>query len=94
MSIEGIDLESNSIIGAGVGAVVTAITWFVRTVFSGQKEQREKIAKLEVELAKSYVPREEIESRFDRIQESVEKRFDRLEEKFDKVLDFIHAPKP
>lgn len=86
MSIEGFDLESPSIIGAAVTAVVTSAGWLFSTIFKSQKEHREKIAALEVDLAKNYVPREEIESRFDRMEAAINKRFDRMEAAIDKVL--------
>lgn len=94
MSIESVDLESPSIIGAGIGAVTTAVGWFARSVFNAQRENKREIEALKLELAGRYVPREEIDEKFRSFQEAVEKRLDRTDEKLDRLLDHLHGVKP
>lgn len=72
------------IINLAGGAVLTAIGWWCREIWDSIKALKEDIKKIEVELPTSYVKKDDINSRFDKIDGILERIFDRLDNKVDK----------
>ena len=66
------------------GAILTAIGWWCREIWDSVKALKEDIKKIEVELPTSYVKKDDINSRFDKIDGVLERIFDRLDNKVDK----------
>ena len=66
------------------GAILTAIGWWCREIWDSVKALKEDIKKIEVEMPTSYVKKDDINSRFDKIDGVLERIFDRLDNKVDK----------
>lgn len=67
---------------AGVG--LSAVGWFARELWGAVKKLQEDLHKLEVELPKSYVSKNEFHDTMNRIESMVQKIFDKLDDKVDK----------
>lgn len=66
------------------GAILTAIGWWCREIWDSVKALKEDIKKIEVEMPTSYVKKDDINARFDKIDGVLERIFDRLDNKVDK----------
>ena len=66
------------------GAILTAIGWWCREIWDSVKALKEDIKRIEVELPTNYVKKDDINSRFDKIDGVLERIFDRLDNKVDK----------
>ena len=66
------------------GAILTAIGWWCREIWDSVKALKEDIKKIEVDLPSNYVKKDDINSRFDKIDGVLERIFDRLDNKVDK----------
>lgn len=66
------------------GAILTAIGWWCREIWDSVKALKEDIKKIEVDLPTNYVKKDDINSRFDKIDGVLERIFDRLDNKVDK----------
>ena len=66
------------------GAILTAIGWWCREIWDSVKALKEDIKKIEVEMPTSYVKKDDINARIDKIDGVLERIFDRLDNKVDK----------
>lgn len=66
------------------GAILTAIGWWCREIWDSVKALKEDIKRIEVDLPTNYVKKDDINSRFDKIDGVLERIFDRLDNKVDK----------
>ena len=71
--------------------VMAVIGWWVKSIQSTQKAMQEAqkeivndVRKLEVKLPEEYAKKDDLNSRFDKIDSTLERLFDRLENKVDK----------
>jgi hypothetical protein len=66
------------------GAILVAVGWWCKEIWTSVKSLKEDIQEIEVDLPKNYVTKKDIETRFDRIDATLERLFDRLDSKVDK----------
>ena len=66
------------------GAVVG---WFLKDALDSAKATKESLAEFKTEVAKEYVPRNDLKE----LQMEVGRRFDRLEEKLDRLVERQNA---
>ena len=66
------------------GAIVG---WFFKDAIDSAKATKESLAEFKTEVAKEYVPRNDLRE----LQTEVGRRFDRLEEKLDRLVERSHA---
>jgi hypothetical protein len=66
------------------GAILVAVGWWCKEIWNSVKSLKDDIQTIEVDLAKNYVTKKDIEIRFDRIDATLERLFDRLDAKVDK----------
>ena len=66
------------------GAILTAVGWWCREIWDSVKALKEDIKRIEVDLPSSYVKKDDINTRFDKIDGVLERIFDRLDNKVDK----------
>lgn len=69
-------------IGLGVSCAVTG--WFARELWSAVKELRSDLARLSVELPKTYVTRDDYRSDLKEIKDMLARIFDKLDGKVDR----------
>ena len=77
-------MEFQSIFNLVGGAILCAVGWWCREIWDSVKTLKNSLQDVEVDLAKNYVSKAEINSRLDRIDNILEKIFDRLDGKVDK----------
>ena len=63
------------------------VGWFLKDALDSVKATKESLADFKTEVAKEYVPRNDMKE----LTMEVNRRFDRLEEKLDRLVEKIHA---
>jgi hypothetical protein len=66
------------------GAILAAIGWWCRELWDSVKRLKDEVQSVEVDLAKNYATKSDINSRLDKIDQVLERIFDRLDGKADK----------
>ena len=77
-------MDSQSLINTGLGAVCTVTGWFARELWAAVKELRGDLARLSVELPKTYVTRDDYRSDLKEIRDLLGRIFDKLDGKVDR----------
>lgn len=77
--MNGIDYQG--IINLAGGATLAIIGWFARQIWDAVKELRRDLHKIEVDLPRNYVRRDDLGE----IKSLIQKIFDRLDQKVDKA---------
>lgn len=77
-------MNQQDFINLVLGACMTVIGWFARELWTAVKDLKEDIKKIEVDLPTSYVRKNEINIRFDKLESILDKIFDKLDSKVDK----------
>ena len=77
-------MEWQSIINVCIGALFSVFGWFFRQMWEATQKLKDDITNIEIQLPTSYVRKDEMNSRFDKLEAMIEKIFDRLEGKADK----------
>ena len=77
-------MEWQSIINVCIGAAFSVVGWFFRQMWDATQKLKQDITNIEIQLPTSYVRKDEMNSRFDKLEAMIEKIFDRLEGKADK----------
>ena len=78
------------VIGFLVGALyflLGVVGWFLKDALDSAKATKESLADFKTEVAKEYVPRNDMKE----LTTEVNRRFDRLEEKLDRIVERFHA---
>ncbi len=78
------------VIGFLVGALyflLGVVGWFLKDALDSAKATKESLAEFKTEVAKEYVPRNDMKE----LTTEVNRRFDRLEEKLDRLVERFHA---
>ena len=63
------------------------VGWFLKDALDSVKTTKEGLADFKTEVAKEYVPRNDMRE----MQVEINRRFDRLEEKLDRLVERNHA---
>lgn len=66
------------------GAVMGLFGWLGRTIWDAVDSLKKDIKSIEVDLPTSYVRKEDMESRFDKIENMLNRIFEKLDSKADK----------
>lgn len=77
-------MESQELINVAIGTVLSVLGWFARQLWDAVQTLKIDMQKLEVDLPSHYVRKDEMETRFDKIEAMLDRIFDRLENKADK----------
>ena len=72
------------IINGLLGSLITVVGWFCNELWTNVKSLQKQLHKLEVEIASNYAKKDELEVRFDKLEDMLNRIFDRLERKQDK----------
>ena len=64
--------------------IMVGIGWWCREIWDSVKTLKKDIQNIEVDLSKNYVSKNEINTRFDKIDSILERIFDKLDNKVDK----------
>ena len=77
-------METQTLINAGAGLILTGFGWFAREMWGAVKELRRDLHRIEVDLPKSYVQKEDLDRRMAHIEEMFQRIYDKLDGKADK----------
>jgi cell shape-determining protein MreC len=84
-------MDWQQIINFGLGTVLTVIGWFARQLWEAVQKLKEDVSGLELHMAENYVKKAELDSlkndmdkRFDKLEQMIGRLFDRLDSKVDK----------
>ena len=77
-------MDHQSIINVAVGLAIAIGGWFARQVWDGVKRLEEDLHRIEIDLPKSYVTKEDFNQTMKRIEDMVRRIHDKLDEKVDK----------
>jgi chaperonin cofactor prefoldin len=77
-------MEWQSIINVSIGAVFSVFGWFFRQLWDATQELKRDLTNIEISLPTNYVRKDEMNTRFDKIEAMIGKLFDKLNEKVDK----------
>jgi hypothetical protein len=66
------------------GAVVAAIGWFARELWTAVQNLKTDIQRIEVDLPTSYVRKVDLEAKFDKLEATLQRILDKLDLKADK----------
>lgn len=77
-------MDLDSIFKIIVGVIVSGLGWFGKQLWDAVTSLRKDINKLEIEMAKHYVPKSEFTAAMKEIREGLNKIYDKLDGKADK----------
>jgi chaperonin cofactor prefoldin len=66
------------------GAVIAAIGWFARELWTAVQNLKTDIQRIEVDLPTSYVRKADLEAKFDKLEATLQRILDKLDLKADK----------
>lgn len=72
------------IINLAGGAVVAAIGWFARELWTAVQNLKTDIQRIEVDLPTNYVRKVDLEAKFDKLEATLQRILDKLDLKADK----------
>ena len=68
----------------GGTAILFSIGWWCRQIWDSVQNLKEDVKQIEIDLPTHYVKKDEIASRFDRIEMLLDKLFEKIEQKADR----------
>lgn len=77
-------MEWQTIINIGAGSLLAMLGWFARQIWDSVQKLKDDVKQIEIDLPTHYVKKDEINSRFDRIEVLLDKLFEKLEQKADR----------
>ena len=77
-------MEFQSIFNLVGGAILCAIGWWCREIWDSVKTLKNSLQDVEIDLAKNYATKQDINARLDKIDDVLERIFDKLDAKVDK----------
>jgi hypothetical protein len=72
------------IINILIGSVLAVLGWFARQLWDAVQSLKEDMKQIEVDLPTNYVRKDEMESRFDKIELLLSRIYEKLDAKADK----------
>ena len=77
-------MDAQLIINFGVGSILAVLGWFARQLWEAVQDLKRDMQRIEVDLPTHYVRKDELESRFDKLEAMLDRIFDKLDSKVDK----------
>ena len=78
------DMDTQSVINIIAGVVLSVMGWLARELWGAVKKLREDLHRLEVDMPKSYVSKDDMDKRMAHIEEMFQRIYDKLDAKADK----------
>ena len=79
-------MEWQTIINIGTGSLLAMLGWFARQIWDSVQELKDDVKQIEISLPSHYVKKDEINTRFDRMELLLDKIFEKLETKADPIV--------
>lgn len=80
-------MDSQSLINLAFGIILTGMGWFARQLWDAVKELRTDLHKIETDLPRQYVPREEFRHEIQNLTEIAREIFRKIDDLRDKIDD-------
>jgi hypothetical protein len=77
-------MEWQTIINIGAGSSLAMLGWFARQIWDSVQDLKNDVKQIEIDLPTHYVKKDEINTRFDRMELLLDKIFEKLEQKADR----------
>jgi hypothetical protein len=77
-------MDTQAIINAGIGIILTAGGWFARELWGAMKELRSDLHEIETNLPKEYVLKIDLDKRMEHIEHMFQRIYDKLDQKQDR----------
>jgi hypothetical protein len=77
-------MEWQTIINIGAGSSLAMLGWFARQIWDSVQDLKNDVKQIEINLPTHYVKKDEINTRFDRMELLLDKIFEKLEQKADR----------
>lgn len=77
-------MEWQTLINIGAGSMLAMLGWFARQIWDSVQELKNDVKQIEISLPSHYVKKDEINTRFDRMELLLDKIFEKLETKADR----------
>lgn len=77
-------MEWQTLINIGAGSLLAMLGWFARQIWDSVQELKDDVKQIEISLPSHYVKKDEINTRFDRMELLLDKIFEKLETKADR----------
>ena len=77
-------MDWQTLINVGAGSLLAIMGWFARELWDMVSKLKDAVHKIEVDLPRHYVRKEDINARFDRIEQLLDKVYERLDQKADR----------
>jgi len=77
-------MDWQTLINVGAGSLLAIMGWFARELTDMVSKLKDAVHKIEVDLPRNYVRKEDINARFDRIEMLLDKVYERLDQKADR----------
>lgn len=77
-------MEPQFLVNVAFGIILTGFGWFARELWGAVKELRKQLHRLEVELPKSYLSKDDFDKRMDHIEDMFQRIYDKLDGKADR----------
>ena len=77
-------MDTQYLINFAVITIVAVLGWFARQLWEAVQDLKRDMQRIEVDLPSHYVRKDELESRFDKLEVMLDRIFDKLENKVDK----------
>jgi hypothetical protein len=71
-------------INLALSAILGVVGWFARQLFEAVKQLKDDLHRIEADLPKSYVLKDDMDRRMDHIETMFQRIYDKLDEKADK----------
>ena len=77
-------MQDQTIINIIIGTALSVLGWFARQLWDAVQDLKDDMQRIEVELPSHYVRKDELEVRFDKIENMLQRIFEKLDTKADK----------
>ena len=77
-------MENQYLFNIAIVAILGCIGWFARQLWDATQQLKNDLTKIEVELPTNYMRKEDIESRFDKLETILGRLFEKIEKKIDR----------
>jgi hypothetical protein len=85
-------MDPQTLINLGMGVLLTIVGWLSRQLWDAVERMKVDIKNIEITLPSHYARKDDIQSRFDKVEVMLEKIFDKLDLKQDKAKTWKTKP--
>jgi len=77
-------MDTQELINIALGALLSVIGWFARQLWDAVQELKRDISGLELHVSENYARKDDVNAKFDRIEQLLDKIYDKLDAKADR----------